>query len=307
MLYSYSVHEAAEFINWLYFFHSWGFGARFARIAEVHACPSCRRSWVGSFASEERAKAEEAVKLYDDARFLLNRLDEENVRIEGLTELFPANSDGDDLIFYLSCGGDGTECGECLHFPLLRQQKSSAGADVCLCLSDFVRPASSGIHDRVGVFATAVHAEKSLNNACDVYYHLIVQTLCDRLAEAGAEMMHAEVRKKQWGYAPDEHLDLRALHAERYQGIRPAVGYPSLPDQSVAFLVDQLVQLKRIGIRLTETGAMHPSAATCGLMLAHPAAHYFSVGKISAEQLHDYAVRRGWDELKLRSFLAGNL
>lgn len=306
MLYSYSIHEVADYINWLYFFHAWGFGPRFASIAGIHDCPSCRTSWVASFPADGQEKAKEAVKLFDDARFMLKRMEERGVIVEGLTELWNANSEGDDLIFHLPAEDRGA--GPCeVRFPLLRQQRPSSKDGICWCLADFVRPLSYGQWDRVGLFATTTHAEKVQAEACDVYYQMIVQTLCDRLSEAAAEKMHEEVRKKQWGYAPDECLDMAALHAERFQGIRPAVGYPCLPDQSVVFLIDRLAGLSRIGICLTDTGAMHPSASTCGLIIAHPQARYFSVGHISDEQLQDYACRRGLDEKKMRQFLAGNL
>ncbi len=306
MLYSYPVHEVVEYINWIYFFHSWGFSPRFAHVAQIHDCPSCRNAWVTSFPEEKRKKAEEAARLYDDARFMLMRLGENGITVEGLAEIFWANSEGDDLVFHLASGGTGMEADD-FRFPLLRQQRPSGHEEACLCLADFVRPSSSGQWDRVGVFATTTHAGRMEAEACDVYYGMIVQTLCDRLSEAGAEKMHESVRKRQWGYAPDERLDIAGLHAERFQGIRPAVGYPCMPDQSSAFLIDRLAGLGRIGIRLTETGAMSPSASTCGLMLAHPRAHYFPVGRISEEQMHDYARRRGMEGEEMRKFLAGNL
>ena len=122
---------------------------------------------------------------------------------------------------------------------------------------------------------------------------MLAQTLADRVAEATAEKMHEEVRRQYWGYAPDEHLDIDQLHREEYQGIRPAVGYPSLPDTSVNFLLDRLLDMKSIGIRLTEHGAMRPHASVSGLMFAHPAARYFDLGPIGIDQLEDYARRRG--------------
>ena len=141
----------------------------------------------------------------------------------------------------------------------------------------------------------------------DPYKHLLVQTLSDRLAEAATEKMHKYVRKEVWGYAKDENLSIPDLLVEKYQGIRPAVGYPSLPDQSVNFILDEILDMKQIGIRLTENGAMYPHASVCGLMFAHPASHYFSVGKIGEDQLADYAARRGKSVGEMRKFLAANL
>ena len=119
--------------------------------------------------------------------------------------------------------------------------------------------------------------------------------------------MHETIRKEIWGYAPDEQLSIRQLHNEEFQGIRPAVGYPSLPDQSVNFLLDQLLDMKQIGIRLTENGMMQPHASVSGLMFAHPASRYFSVGKIDEEQLENYASRRGMQVDEMRRFLGVNI
>ena len=143
-----------------------------------------------------------------------------------------------------------------------------------------MRPSSSGIADTIGAFAASIDADMEGLYEQDPYKHLLVQTLSDRLAEAATEKMHEYVRKEVWGYAKDENLSIEDLLVEKYQGIRPAVGYPSLPDQSVNFLLDELLDMKRIGISLTENGAMYPHASVCGLMFSHPASEYFSVGKI---------------------------
>jgi cobalamin-dependent methionine synthase I len=136
---------------------------------------------------------------------------------------------------------------------------------------------------------------------------MMMQLLADRLAEATAELLHEQVRKTFWGYAPDEQLTMDDLLQERFQGIRPAVGYPSLPDTSVNFLIDSLIDMRQIGIRLTSNGAMKPHASVSGLMLAHPSARYFAVGKIDEEQLSDYARRRGVPVELMRKFLGSNL
>jgi cobalamin-dependent methionine synthase I len=161
--------------------------------------------------------------------------------------------------------------------------------------------------DKIGLFATSVDAGMENLYPEDNYRQLLVQTLADRLAEATAEKMHETIRKEIWGYAPDEQLSIRQLHNEEFQGIRPAVGYPSLPDQSVNFLLDQLLDMKQIGIRLTENGMMQPHASVSGLMFAHPASRYFSVGKIDEEQLENYASRRGMQVDEMRRFLGVNI
>ena len=178
--------------------------------------------------------------------------------------LCEANSEGDDIII------NGTRV------PMLRQQKVIPGKPN-LCLADFIRPASSGIKDTIGLFATSVDAAFTSNNEGDPYQRMLSQTLADRLAEATAEKFHEDVRKKYWGYATDEQLTIKDLLAERYQGIRPAVGYPSIPDTSMNFLLYELLDMKGIGINLTESGMMVPHASVSGFMFAHPQRRYFDI------------------------------
>ena len=208
--------------------------------------------------------------------------------------LCEANSEGDDIIV------NGTRV------PMLRQQKVIPGKPN-LCLADFIRPASSGIKDAIGLFATSVDAAFTSNNEEDPYQRMLSQTLADRLAEATAEKFHEDVRKKYWGYAPDEHLTLMEIFAEKYQGIRPAVGYPSIPDTSMNFLLYDLLDMMGIGIKLTESGMMVPHASVSGFMFAHPQSRYFDLGKIDDEQLEDYAHRRNKPVEELRKYLASTL
>lgn len=207
-----------------------------------------------------------------------------------------ANSDGDDIVL-----GNG------VRLPMLRQQKTMADGTPNMCLADFVRPRQSGIPDRIGLFATTVDIGMETDFDGDGYMKMMVQLLADRLAEAAAERMHEEVRTHYWGYAPNEHLTIDDLHNERFQGIRPAVGYPSLPDTSVNFLLSEAIGMKDIGIRLTESGAMKPHASVSGLIIAHPQARYFALGKIGEDQLRDYARRRAVPVELMRKFLAANL
>lgn len=290
----YAVRELVDYINWIYFFHAWGFQPRFASIAEIHECDACRTGWLAGFPSADIPKATEAIRLYQEARRMLRLLDE-SCQVKAIYRLMDANSDGDDLLL------DGKR------FPLLRQQTRQHDGAPYLCLSDYVRPLSQGITDTVGVFATSADETLERQFAGDPYKHLLVQTLNERLAEAAADKLHETIRKEVWGYAKDECLTRRQLLDEEYQGIRPAVGYPSLPDLSVTFLLDEWMDMKRIGIRLTENGMMQPHASVCGLMFAHPQARYFSVGKIDEQQLADYAARRGIDVGFLRKFLITNL
>lgn len=269
---TYTIHEVAPYINWIYFFHAWGFQPK----------------------EKERAKAAEAMQLFKEANRMLNQLDE-NYHVHTIFRLCKANADGDNLIL------DGKL------FPLLRQQIPHPDGSPFLCLSDFVRPLSSGIPDTVGIFAASCDGEVELLYENDPYKRMLVQTLADRLAEAATEKMHEYIRKVAWGYAKDENLSIPDLLREKFQGIRPAVGYPSLPDQSVNFLLNDLLHMEQIGITLTENGAMRPHATVCGLILAHPAARYFAVGKIGNDQLEDYARRKKMSVEEIRKFLAANL
>lgn len=291
---TYEIHDLTDYVNWIYFFFSWGFQPRFATIADIHGCDACRAGWLASFPEEERGKAAEAMQLHKEAMRMLNYLDGK-YKVYGIYRLMNANSDGDNLIL------------EGIRFPLLRQQTRIRPEDPFLCLSDFVRPLSSGITDTVGGFATTVDAAMEELFTDDDYKHMLVKILSERLAEAAAEKMHHTLRTKIWGYAPDERLSMKELLREEYQGIRPAVGYPSLPDISVSHLLNELIEMDRIGIRLTENGMMQPLASVCGLMFAHPASRYFSVGKISEEQVNDYALRRGKTPEEVKKYLISNL
>ncbi|MCZ8372700.1 5-methyltetrahydrofolate--homocysteine methyltransferase [Phocaeicola sp. KGMB11183] len=291
---TYDIHDLTEYINWIYFFHAWGFQPRFAAIADIHGCDSCRAGWLASFPENERAKAAEAMQLHKEANRMLNAVDG-RFKVYAVYRLMDANADGDNLLL------NGTR------FPLLRQQTRIKPEDPFLCLSDFVRPLASGITDTVGGFATTIDECMEEEFKEDDYKHLLIKTLGERLAEAAAEKIHETIRKEVWGYAKDEQLTMKQLLNEDYQGIRPAVGYPSLPDISVSYLLDELIDMKRIGIRLTENGMMQPHASVCGLMFAHPASRYFAVGKIDEDQLADYAKRRNIPIGQIRKYLTANL
>lgn len=277
MILTYSIREAAPYINWIYFFHAWGFQRKFSAIAGIHGCDGCRASWLTAFPEEERPKASEATQLFKEANRMLNLLDGD-YKVRTVYRFFDANSDGDNIIINGSV------------FPLLRQQNRKQPDDPFLCLSDFVRPLSSEIKDTVGAFATSVDGKIELLYENDPYKRLLAQTLADRLAEAATEMTYQKLQKEK-----------------QFEGIRPAVGYPTLPDQSVNFLLNELLSMDEIGISLTENGAMSPHASTSGLIFMHPAAKYFAVGKIGEDQLKDYARRRRMDVETMKKFLAANI
>ena len=248
-------------------------------------------AWIASHSVGQQQKAIQARQLYKDALAMLYRLNRQGYKSHAIVGIFQANAHGDDI--FLSDGR---------RIPLLRQQHNHP-SEPCLCLSDFIIPVSIGRKDRIGVFASTTDAAVENSYPDDPYQHLLAQTLADRLAEACIEKVHQHVRTTQWGYAPLEQFTPEELFAEKYQGIRPAVGYPSLPDQSLNFLLDNLIDFSAIGISLTENGAMQPHASTSGLMLAHPAARHFSIGTVGEDQLIDYAKRRGICVSSLKKFL----
>ena len=211
----FNIAQLRPYINWLYFYHAWGLAGK----------PQSDKD-----------------KLLGEANAMLDLL-QSRYQTHALVGLFDANADGDDIVV-------GTE-----RMPMLRQQRPSEPGAPYLCLADFVRPLSSGIKDRVGVFAASI----------------------------------------------DEAIE------HDFQGIRPAVGYPSMPDTSLNFIIDRLIDMKRIGIRLTDSGAMKPHASVSGLMFAHPKAHYFDIGRIDDTQLRDYARRRHVPVELMRRFLASRL
>lgn len=183
----------------------------------------------------------------------------------------PANSDGDDILL-----GQNLE----IRIPMLRQQKAEKPGEPLLCLADFVRPLSQGIRDEIGVFCTSMGIDIDQIYASDPYLRMLAITLADRLAEATAEMISKEM-----------------------PGIRPAVGYPVMPDMSLNFLLDDILDMSQIGITLTESGMMQPHSSVSGLVFGHPAARYFIVGPVGDDQLADYAVRRGYTIGEMKRFI----
>lgn len=238
----------------------------------------------------DRQQTSEALQLKNDAANILAEKNSE--KVHALFRLCDAHSVGDDLML------------DSEKLPLLRQQHTRSNSPN-LCLSDYVSP----VKDHVGIFATSMPEKFGTAHTDDPYRHMLAQTLADRLTEAAASLLHSNVRRQKelWGYAPDEKFTPQELTCEPYCGIRPAIGYPSLPDQSIIFILDKLLNLSQINITLTANGAMHPHSSVCGLMFAHPAAKYFSIGKISDEQLRDYARRRNIPTEEIKKFLSMNI
>jgi len=269
--------DLARYIDWSPFFAAWELVGRFPAILEDEV--------VGEVASS----------LYADAQAMLKQiLDERWFEARGVVGLWPANSDGDDIIVWT----DETRTKERARLHTLRQQMAKAEGRANAALADFIAPTGA---DYIGGFAvTAGHGEAAIaarfKAAGDDYSAIIAAALADRLAEAFAEALHHRVRAELWGYAPGEPFDLEPLLAENYRGIRPAPGYPAQPDHTEKETLFELLQATpATGITLTESFAMTPPASVSGLYFAHPEAHYFGVGKIERDQVEDYAARKGWD------------
>lgn len=301
-----SVSKITPWIDWKFLFPAWSLSARFHTITKVGNSEHDRNEWIAGFREDDQEKAKEAIKLYDDAVKLLNNLVVDDVDfIKAVYGLYEAYSNNDSIFIK-------NEEGETVaSFPFLRQQKKSKKNEY-YCLSDFIAPQSSGKKDYIGAFAVTAGdgADKLLekySSAGDEYNGLLLKSLLDRLAEAATEWLHAEVRQKTWGYASDENLSISEIHAVKFQGIRPAVGYPSIPDQTTNFSLHELLISKEIGISLTENGVMYPNASVSGFFLAHPETKYFGIGDIDENQVIDYAKRKEQNVEYIRKFLIANL
>lgn len=294
--------EIIPFIDWKFFFHSWNLSARYASIHHIDNCPSCKNSWLQSFPENEREKAEEGAKLYKDANALLDRFVKMKANFISVAfGVFEAYSE-DECIFI---------DGKC--FPMLRQQKQNT-KNQYLSLADYVRPKTEGKTDYIGAFTVSAGlggAEEMIKNyedAGDEYTALLMKSVLDRLAEATTEWLHHKLRTQFWGFTKDESLSINEMFTVKYRSIRPAVGYPSIPDQSINFILNQeLLHSDEIGVSLTENGVMFPNATVSGIIIAHPDARYFGIGKIDEDQAKVYIKHRGLAEEVTRKFLAVNL
>jgi 5-methyltetrahydrofolate--homocysteine methyltransferase len=289
----YPLGELLPYIDWMPFFNAWEFAGKFPDIL--------RDPVVGEAASN----------LYEDANRMLKRLVEEKwLRARAVVGFFPANSSGDDDIAVFT---DETRESVKVRLHHLRQQKTKPQNQPQSCLADFVAPAGSGCADYLGAFAVTAgigieeHTAR-FEAAHDDYSSILLKALADRLAEALAERLHERVRRELWGYAPREQLDGASLIDERYQGIRPAPGYPACPEHTEKATLWRLLDPERnAGIRLTESFAMFPTAAVSGFYFSHPQSHYFGVGQIDRDQVASYAQRKGWSLAEAERWLAPNL
>ncbi len=242
-----------------------------------------------------------ARELYEDANTLLDQIVADgSFRARGAFGCWPARSAGDDIVLEAGPAGGGS-----IGFPMLRQQTAKPEGRPNRCLADYVAPGG----DHLGAFAVSIHGAAELAASFearqDDYKAIMVKALADRLAEAFAEHIHLQARRA-W-FEPDASPLLADLHAERFRGIRPAFGYPASPDHSLKQALFGLLDAGQLGMDLTESFAMTPAASVSGLIFAHPASRYFSVGRIGKDQAEDYAARRGLDLAEVERWLRPNL
>ncbi len=277
------------FIDWTPFFHTWELKGVFPRILE------------------HEKYGEQARQIFAEGNALLDKLiSERSIRARGVYGFFRANAVGDDVELY---GADGQRV---TRFHFLRQQAAKEDGEPSRCLADFVAPKETGLADHVGGFA--VTAGIGLREVCerfkaahDDYNAIMAEALADRLAEAFAEYLHKRVRE-EWGYGREEKLSHDQLIREEYRGIRPAAGYPACPDHTEKGTLWKLLDVQRAaGIELTESFAMWPGSSVSGLYFAHPAARYFTVGKIGRDQVADYHARKGMTVAEVERWLGPNL
>ncbi len=289
---NFDLNELVPYMDWGPFFQTWDLAGPYPAILK------------------DEVVGEEATRVFADGQAMLKKMiDGRWLQASGVMALYPANSVGDDIEFYT----DETRSEVLTTWYGLRQQTEKHAVEGVMrpsrCLADFVAPKDSGIADYAGLFAVTAglgveKKEKFFLDDLDDYSAIMFKSLADRLAEAFAECLHQRVRTDLWGYAHDEKLSNDALIAEKYQGIRPAPGYPACPDHSAKRELFRVLQCGEVGMELTDSMAMAPAASVSGFYIGHPDSTYFSVGKIGEDQLKDMAQRRGMDEAELRRLLA---
>ena len=284
--------ELVPYIDWSPFFQTWDLWGKYPQILD------------------DAVVGEAAREVFANAKKMLGQIvDEKWLEARAVCGFWPANSVGDSIEIYR----DESRTTVLHTFHHLRQQNEKPAGNPNQCLADFVAPRASGIADYLGAFAVTAgigceERAKAFEAQNDDYSAIMIKSLADRLAEAFAECLHAKTRQQFWGYAVDEKLSTDDMVAEKYQGIRPAPGYPACPEHSEkAPLFELLNAPAEVGMTLTDSFAMLPTAAVSGFYYSHPQSQYFAVGKIDKDQTEDYAKRKGWDLPMAERWLAPNL
>ncbi len=284
----YDLNEIYKYVDWQPFFIAWEMHGKFPQIL-----------------SDEKI-GEAATKLYNEAEIFLKRIIKEKwLCAKGVVGFWEASPIADDTVKVKE------KDGQIFNLEFLRQQVAKAPGQANISLADFIRPESSGA-DYIGAFAVSIHGIEThierFNKEFDDYSKIMLQALADRLAEAFAELLHERTRKEFWGYATNEHLTAKELIEERYQGIRPAPGYPACPDHTEKYKLFELLDAtENVGITLTESLAMYPAPSVCGWYFANPESKYFGVGKIGKDQVEDYAKRKNMQLEEIERWLRPQL
>lgn len=307
---NYDLNVLREYIDWSFFFKAWRIPGKYPGIS-LFDCPACEQKWVNTFAEKDREKAKEALKLYRDANEMLDDIvDKKMIEARAVCGFWPANSRGDNVVIW----EDESRSKEKMVFPMLRQQTFKDVVDKkYLCLADYIAPEEIEVQDYIGAFAVTAGIGmdewvRKYEDEGDDYKVILLKTLTDRLAEALAEEFHVVIRKDLWGFVPEEDLTMKDLFMVNYQGVRPAVGYPSMPNQLDNFRLQELMHMEEeIGIKLSEHGAMLPTASVSGLVFAHKDAKYFGLEKFDHDQVDDYAKRSGAATKDIEKWLLSNL
>ncbi len=290
-LIDFPLEELREYIDWSFFFFVWELKGRFPEILD------------------DEVQGEQARKVYADAQHMLDEIIEKKMlQANGIYGIWPAHADGDDVVLF----EDEKRSKEYGRFYHLRQQEVKKEGSPNFCLSDFVAPKEINKTDYCGAFAVTagIGIEKWMEQYKadhDDYKAIMLEALADRLSEAFAELLHEKVRREYWGYAPNEHLNWDDILKVKYQGIRPAMGYPACPEHHEKENLFKVLGAEKIGIKLSEHYAMYPTASVCGQFYAHPESRYFSLEKIGKDQVEDYARRKGVSVDLVEQFLPVNL
>lgn len=291
-LIDYPIEELRKYIDWTFFFHAWKIPGKYPEIFN------------------DPLKGEEALKIYNDAQEMLDEIIAKRmVQARGVFGFYPARSVGEDVVIYQD--EQGKKQVSALHF--LRNQEKKEEGIPNLSLADFIAPQDTGILDYIGIFAVTAGIGiekwvKHYEDELDDYSSFMLKIMADRLVEAFAERLHERVRKEFWGYAPDENIPVSNLLKEEYEGIRPAPGYPGCPEHSEKLTIFNLLDAgKNAGITLTENFAMYPAAAVSGYYFSHEFSRYFNLGKVSEEQVEDYARRKEIPVEQAKKYLRQNL
>jgi 5-methyltetrahydrofolate--homocysteine methyltransferase len=315
----YDLAEIAKYIDWTPFFQTWQLSGKYPKIFD------------------DETVGKEAKKLYDDAQAMLKKvIAEKSLQAKAVVGFYPANSVGDDIVLHkfesyqynaagqgalkntgyrilsetgVSDNGDLIENASLATLHHLRQQNLKAQNLPNLCLSDYIAPNELGIEDYIGAFAVTAGLGiepllEQYEKDHDDYHSIMLKSIADRLAEAFTELMHERVRTEFWGYVSNETFSNEELIAEKYQGVRPAPGYPACPDHTEKTALFELLQADRIGIELTESFAMYPASSVSGWYFAHPESKYFTIGKIAKDQVVDYAKRKNMPLEEIEKWLS---